>query len=161
MSTLSDAIREAYNATIKDKPEALALVAEELVALRASMPGPDGSPDWGGRSWDYRMTVAGAMGEANVPLDDRVRFGNAVRYHVSKVLRRVAPATALRSLGLRAEDSMQRSRESRDQRREELFRAREAGFSKKNLTVESLARATDKETLREQLAKMLADLDGM
>lgn len=161
MNTLADAMREAYNATTKDKPESYVRVAEELVALRATMTGPDGGPDWRGRSWDYRMAVAGAMGEANIPLDERIRFGNAVRYHVSKVLRRVAPAPALSNLDLRLEDSMQRSRQSRDKRREELFRAREAGFSKENLTIKSLARATDKETLREQLAKMLADLDGM
>lgn len=159
LKTLAAAIREAYNAPKKDQPELLRAVADLIVEVRSRTTNGDGAPDWRGNSYEYRMLVSEAYSDGGVPYEDRIRFGNSLRYHVSNALRARLTAEDLQVLGLKPENGVRRSQQQRDARRGELYAARRSGFDKRASVSKRRGEPVDKEIVRARLLKMLADLD--
>ncbi|WP_067201151.1 hypothetical protein [Microbacterium sp. XT11] len=61
--------------------------AAALVEARSHFFSADGTPDYLGRSREYREFVAQTFAEAEVPEAYRAKLGSVLRYHVSPILR--------------------------------------------------------------------------
>lgn len=81
-------------------PEATVLlreVARNMVEARAQFTQSDGTPDWKGRSGDYRKWFGEALSEAGV--EDRHGLQSALRYHTGLLLRERLRAEELVEFG--------------------------------------------------------------
>lgn len=159
LQTLAAAIHTAYNAPKKDQPELLRAAADLMIELRSQINTADGEPDWRGSTYEYRMAIGEALGGAGVPYEDRVRFGNSMRYHISNSLRDRLTPEQVAELGMKTANALRRSQLNRDERRAELTAAREAGFDKRTRIINRVPQVTDKDALRARLEAMLAALD--
>lgn len=82
-------------------------LAAFIVGIRAQTD-HNGHPDWAGRSAAYREHIAQIYAEAEIPTDRASGFQSSLRYHISTILRRVAPADELKALGLNPESVNER-----------------------------------------------------
>lgn len=89
-------------------------VAELLVAARERHTrASDGSPDWGGRSYVYRMFVSDIYKEANFDRDDARTMQNVVAYHAGEMLRTRLSPEELADHGLKPKSPRERNQEMR------------------------------------------------
>lgn len=117
-TNLAAALYIAEYSDPRDQRDAYADVAAEVVAVR------DTYSDWAGRSYAYRQFVSAAYDAAEIYGAERVRLGNALRYHISVALRAAVPYSELEPLGLSRIDSTERARIGRQGRAAELREAR-------------------------------------
>lgn len=96
------------------KTSILAELARVVVELRAHFTLQDGTTDWDGRSHGYREAIARVYRDAGIPADSLSTIQASIRYHVSNVLREVAPPEELEDKGLRKETARERVKETRD-----------------------------------------------
>lgn len=117
-TNLAAALYVAEHSEARDQRDAYVDAAAEIVAVR------DAHGDWAGRSYAYRMFVTAAYDAAEIYGAERVRLGNALRYHISVALRAAVPYSELEPLGLSRIDGTERSRIGRRGRAAELRSAR-------------------------------------
>jgi hypothetical protein len=95
------------------KSRHLEAAAMEVAQARTYFTTDDGEPDWGGRTYLYRRFIGDVLTAAGVPKTERPRVTSALRWHVGKALRLVAPPEALADLGLSPDAPEVRAREAR------------------------------------------------
>jgi hypothetical protein len=78
----------------------LARMALHIVELRARHHLENGTPDWAGRSSEYRSTIADIYTRAGIDDAGRNRVQGSARYHVGNALRDYAPHHELAAAGL-------------------------------------------------------------
>ena len=100
--------------TKEERTPLLRDLAETLVDARHHFERADGSPDWKGRSYAYRVFVREVYEEARISRDEQATVQAAVRYHVSNVLRERLDADTLAEYDLQPEGSRERSQERRE-----------------------------------------------
>ena len=74
-----------------------------------------GTPDWTGRSAEYRELIERLYRQAEVPADSDANVQSKLRYHIGNVLREVAPPEELEVLGLAVQGPRGRMREARQE----------------------------------------------
>ena len=85
----------------ESKTEVLRRLATVVVGIRAQFRTEDGSPDWRGKTWDYRQFIGDMYGASGVPPDSASNIQAALRYHVGNLLREVVPGEDLAAAGLK------------------------------------------------------------
>lgn len=90
----------AYLETNRTRTDLLKQLAELIVELRSRHTLEDGTPDWSGRTPEYRQAISEIYRRGGVPesLNDTIQA--ALRYHVGNLLRNRAPQTELKHVGL-------------------------------------------------------------
>lgn len=110
-----DGIRR-YFETEQPSPEATLLlrsIARKMVDAREQFTLKDGSPDWRGRSKDYRDWIGDAFTQAGV--EDRHSLQSALRYHTGLILRERLRADELAEHGFIAKSPREQMNERRAQ----------------------------------------------
>lgn len=115
---LVEALRDFLAEPGSAKPDILRRAAAVCVDLRAlHVVARTGREDWAGRSWAYRQVIAEAFDAAGITVTrDRTRAGNALRHHVSVVLRERLEPEVLIEYGLREVDGKGRATEQKARR---------------------------------------------
>lgn len=143
MSTLHNALRAAV---LDPTTENLKEAATQIVILRAVYHRHEGLPDWAGRSIDYRHAIERAYRNAGVPSDSEDGLQASLRYHVSNVLRSVAPPEELEKLGLSTSGARKRRQERRAQAPapHDYWRARAEAAERKLADITKILEGADK-----------------
>lgn len=102
----------AYNETDKRRTDYLKALAEVIVALREQFD-YEGRPDWAGRSWEYRTTVASIYEMAGIPPSSTDGLQSSLRYHVGNLLRERLTPEQLSEAGLLVQSPRERVAEQR------------------------------------------------
>lgn len=89
-------------------------LAEDLVEAREHFLREDGTPDWKGRTYTYRLYVREIYDA--LPRDEATSVQAAVRYHVGAVLRERVSEETLGEYGLSTESPREKSAERRQTR---------------------------------------------
>lgn len=87
--------------------------AEALVEARSHFFSTDGTPDYLGRSREYREFVAQTFAQAEVPEANRASLGAVIRYHISPILRERF-GEEVEALGLEPGSLLDRKKRRRD-----------------------------------------------
>jgi hypothetical protein len=108
-----------------EKTALLRRAAEIVVELRSRFANKDGQPDWRGATWEYRQAVSGAYSQSGLSLAERKQVQDAMRYHISIVLREdETRLPELAEQGLLPQTSRQRSAEQKARERAVVGQAR-------------------------------------
>lgn len=120
------------------RTQVLRSLAEVVVELR-SRTLENGTPDWAGRSWEYRQAAHAAYEAAGIPADAQAGIQAAIRYHVGNLLRERLTPEELQRAGLLGVSP----RERIAAQRASLVADAEAGGRRRNATPSSLMDAAD------------------
>lgn len=140
----------------EERTPILRALAEDLVSAREHFTRDDGSPDWKGRSYPYRVWVRDVFADAGVPKDDLPTIQAAIRYHVGAVLRARLDEDTLAEYGLIPRSPKERSRDRRQGRTALL-----SALTSKDLAGGALMALTAASTVLSKVEpRDLDDLDG-
>lgn len=149
-------LKRYERAADEDRTPLLRTLAERLVDAREHFSRADGSPDWKGRSYPYRVWVRDVFSDAGTAKNMQATVQSAIRYHVGAVLRDRLDEATLADYDLIPKSPKERSADRR-QGRTALLQA----LTSKDLAGGSLMALTAASTV---LAKIepgdLDDLDG-
>jgi hypothetical protein len=99
MEDITKPLQKVQAAIRDDSVANLKAAARAIVELRSRFEW-NGLPDWAGHSIEYRYHIERLYREAGVPSDSEGPLQARLRYHVSNVVREVAPLWHLEELGL-------------------------------------------------------------
>lgn len=106
-------LRKYRRASDGDRTRILRELADVLVSIRGLFTRPDGTPDWKGRSYAYRVFIRDLYGDAGYQKDEMHTVQAAVRYHLGTSLRERLDADTLTEYGLVPLTPRERSRDHR------------------------------------------------
>lgn len=109
-------LKRYRKASEEQRTRLLRELAGALVDAREHFQRPDGSPDWKGRSYPYRVFVREAYTDAGIPKDEQPTVQAAVRYHVGAVLRERLDDDTLADYDLIPRSPRERSQDRRESR---------------------------------------------
>ena len=95
----SELLKEFYAGEQK-RTQLLHTIASVVVDIRSRFKSADGTPDWAGRSRDYRAAIAKMYSEAGIPADSVAGVQAALRYHIGNELRQRLTPEQLQAAGL-------------------------------------------------------------
>lgn len=100
VAAASELLRAAVRGDSSERTAKYRQVADLLIDLRALHTAPDGSPDWAGRSFDYRAAVRDIYSLAGLSSDSSDPHKAALRYHIGNALRERLTPDQLEEAGL-------------------------------------------------------------
>lgn len=106
-------LRKYRRAPEGQKTAILRNLAEVMVSIRSHFSRPDGTPDWKGRSYAYRVFIRQLYEDASYSKDEMHTAQAAVRYHLSAVLRERLDLKTLQEYDLVPYTARERSRDHR------------------------------------------------
>lgn len=143
-------------ASEEERTPLLRSIAETLVEARSHFSRADGSPDWKGRTYPYRVWVRDVFTDAGIPREQQPTIQSAVRYHVGAVLRDRLDDETLADYGLIPRSPRERSADRRAGR-SALLKA----LTSRDLAGGSLVALTAASTVLSKIDPAdLDDLDG-
>ena len=106
--------------------------AEINVEIRSRFENSSGETDWRGTSWGFRQAISDAYGQAGLLVSERKQAQDAMRYHISIVLRERLTKDELEAAGLLPQSSRQRSADQKTRERAVVQSARVTGANRDN-----------------------------
>lgn len=103
---------QQFQETDSKRTDILRDLAKVVVGIRAQFQTPEGKPDWAGQTGPYREAISAMYAQAEIPPDSVSNVQASLRYHVSTVLREVAPTKELTAIGLSPLSSADKQREA-------------------------------------------------
>lgn len=108
-----EVVRAYLGASDAERTTILRDLAEILVAARGHFYTAEGTPDWAGRTYAYRMWVREVYSAANVPPAQRTALQSATRWHIGTIVRERVPSEQLEAVGLDPKSPRERNVDAR------------------------------------------------